>query len=186
MDKILIFDFGSQTSQLIARRVRESGVYSDIVSGTSKIQELDLSEVKGIILSGSPSSVYEVDAPRLDEDIFSLSVPILGICYGMHRIVVDRGGEVEGLSKKEYGRAKVQYLEKSSLFKNIPEGFISWMSHGDSVSTTPDEFKAIALSENHVAAISHREKQWYGIQFHPEVSHCEHGTKILSNFAQEI
>ena len=186
MDNILIFDFGSQTTQLIARRVRESGVYSDIVSGTSKVQDLDLSEVKGIILSGSPSSVYESDAPRLDKDIFRLSVPILGICYGMHRIVVDRGGEVEGLSKKEYGRARVQYLEQSALFKNIPEDFVSWMSHGDSVSTTPEEFKAIALSENHVAAISHKEKEWYGIQFHPEVSHCEYGTKLLSNFAQEI
>lgn len=186
MEKILILDFGSQTTQLIARRIRESGVYSDIVNGTSKVQDLDMSEVKGIILSGSPASVYESNAPLLDENIFQLPIPILGICYGMHRIILDFGGHVEGLYKKEYGRSKVQFSHNSPLFKNVPENFVSWMSHGDSISQIPINFFVIASSEDHIAAISHKEKEWYGIQFHPEVSHCEYGTKILSNFAREI
>ncbi|MDC7126704.1 MAG: glutamine-hydrolyzing GMP synthase, partial [Spirochaetales bacterium] len=130
MDKILIFDFGSQTTQLIARRIRDFGVYTDIVTAETVCDETLLKDVKGIILSGSPSSVYQDGAPIPDSSIYNTGLPVLGICYGFQRMTVDNDGEVKALDKTEYGRSAIKYTVESALFKNIPDGFVSWMSHG--------------------------------------------------------
>ncbi len=186
MDTILILDFGSQTCQLIARRIREIGVYTEIVPGDSAFLTVDLSQVKGIVLSGSPYSVYEDGAPRVDKRFYDAGIPMLGICYGFQRMTFDCGGEVESLSIKEYGRARVSFTGSSPLFAGVPDGFISWMSHGDSVKTPAANFHVIAQSENHIAAAWDETRNIYGIQFHPEVTHCEHGTTILKNFVLTI
>ncbi len=187
MDTILILDFGGQTSQLISRRIRELGYYTEIIPGETEIPSKLKSNLKGIILSGSPYSVYQEDAPKLSFDLASIGIPVLGICYGMQRIVKDFGGTVKAGGKKEYGRSKVFFTGREKdrgLLHNIPDGFISWMSHGDIIENIPRNFDVLALSENHhVAAISHREKRIIGIQFHPEVTHCQYGTEILDNFA---
>ncbi len=182
MDKILILDFGSQTTQLIARRIREIGIYTDIIPGDSNLESSLLESVKGIIFSGSPSSVYQDNAPLLSSEWYETGLPVLGICYGFQRMTADHGGEVESLDKNEYGRSRIQYKESDPLFYNIPDGFLSWMSHGDSIKKTAREFRLIAESEHHIAAAFWPEKKLYGIQFHPEVSHCEYGNQILENF----
>lgn len=187
MDKILILDFGSQTTQLIGRRIRESGVYTDIIPGDLPFSQIKLDNVKGIIFSGSPAGVYEEDAPVPDPAIYQAGLPILGICYGLQRMVHDHGGKVEPGIKKEYGRSKVFFKEDSPLFADVPEGFISWMSHGDHVSKAAEGFSVLAETENHLfAMIKADKKDFYGIQFHPEVSHCEYGNQILKNFTQKI
>jgi len=182
MDKILILDFGSQTTQLIARRIREIGVYTDIIPGDSAY-EVGLTEgVKGIIFSGSPWSVYEEGSPKADPAWYATGLPVLGICYGFQTMTRDHGGKVEALAKREYGRSRIQYQAESPLFDGIPDGFASWMSHGDSIETLAPGFHLTALSEHHIAAAVHKGKNLYGIQFHPEVSHCEYGNRILENF----
>ncbi len=186
MESILILDFGSQTTQLIARRIREAGVYTDIVPGDTPAAELPLDEVKGLIFSGSPSSVYEVEAPVVDPAVYSLGLPVLGICYGFQRMTKDHNGNVAPLEKREFGRSRVEYSVPCPLFEGIPEGFISWMSHGDSIEKLGEGFELTATSEHHIAAAWNREKNIFGIQFHPEVSHCEHGTDILKNFVLDI
>ena len=191
MDKILIFDFGSQTTQLIGRRIRESGFYSEIVPCDSKITEELLLDVKGIIFSGSPSSVYDRDAPEVDKKVYDTGIPILGICYGLQRIVKDFSGAVVPVGKKEYGRSRVFFKKAedtdNKLFRSIDDGFSSWMSHGDTLKKIPRQFKVTCISEhNHTAAIAWNKKNIFGIQFHPEVTHCEHGSDILDNFAGEI
>ncbi len=186
MDKIIILDFGSQTTQLISRRIREIGIYSEVYPGEVSISDLDLSDVKGIILSGSPESVYDEDAPVVDKAVYKTGLPILGICFGLQRLTTDFNGSVKPLEKKEYGRSAVNYLEKSDLFHEVPENFISWMSHGDSIEKPGDGFEIIAESEHHTAAVYNQDKNIYGIQFHPEVTHCEYGVKILENFASRI
>ncbi len=186
MDKIIILDFGSQTTQLISRRIREIGVYTDVLPGDTQFKDIDKTDLKGIILSGSPESVYEDDAPLIDKAIYKAGLPILGICYGLQRITADFNGKVSPLAKKEYGRSAVKYLAQSLLFRDVPEYFISWMSHGDSIEKTGDRFEVIAVSENHTAAVYNSELNIYGIQFHPEVTHCEYGKKILENFAFNI
>ncbi len=191
MDKILIFDFGSQTTQLIGRRIRESEFYSEIVPCDLKITEELLHDVKGIIFSGSPSSVYDRDAPEVDKRVYDAGIPILGICYGLQRIVKDFGGVVMPVGKKEYGRSRI-FIKKAEdtdnkLFRGIDDGFSSWMSHGDALKDIPGQFKVTCVSEhNHTAAIACNKKNIFGIQFHPEVTHCEHGSDILNNFAGEI
>ncbi|MBI9105569.1 MAG: glutamine-hydrolyzing GMP synthase [Spirochaetales bacterium] len=182
MDRILVFDFGSQTTQLIARRIRDFGVYSDIVTAETRCTEELLDGVKGIILSGSPYSVYEDGAPVPDKSIYETGLPVLGICYGFQRMTADHGGKVEALEKTEYGRSKISYVEDSPLFKDIPDKFVSWMSHGDSIGRVGDDFNVIAKSEHHTACARNDKKNLYGIQFHPEVTHCEHGTDVLKNF----
>ncbi len=186
MDKIIILDFGSQTTQLISRRIREIGIYSEVYHGEIKASEIDLSEVKGIIFSGSPESVYDPDAPLVDRAFYEAGIPILGICFGLQRITKDFGGSVKSLEKKEYGRSSVRFLKESELFRDIPDNFISWMSHGDSIEIPGKDFEVIAESEHHTAAVYNSRKNILGIQFHPEVTHCEYGLKILENFSYLI
>ena len=187
MDKILVLDFGSQTTQLISRRIRESGVYCEVLPGDIEIKTIELTDVKGIILSGSPCSVNDSDAPQVDLSIYKLGLPILGICYGFQRITTDFNGNVKSLSKTEYGRSKVEYKTSDCpLFSDIQEGFISWMSHGDSIEEVGNGFEVVAQSEHHIAAAWNKKENIYGIQFHPEVSHCEKGYEILDNFAYKI
>lgn len=187
MDKILVFDFGGQTAQLITRRIREIGVYAEIIPGDSLIDTLDMRDVKGIILSGSPMSVYDDTAAKADAVVYDLGIPVLGICYGLQRMTYDQGGSVALSETREYGRSKVFYQEKSALFVDVPEGFVSWMSHGDAIKHPAPGWNIIATSENGLpAAIAHEKRQLFGLQFHPEVTHCEYGTDILKNFAVNI
>lgn len=187
MDSILILDFGSQTTQLIGRRIRDLGVYSRIVAGESRLEEVWDPDVRGLILSGSPFSVYDPQAPRPDERVYALGVPVLGICYGVQRLIQDHGGEVAALDRKEYGRAAVRLLKSSPLLEGVPDGFISWMSHGDTIRRLAPGFRTAAVSENgSPAVVVHEHGKIYGLQFHPEVTHCEYGGRILENFAVGI
>ena len=187
MDTILILDFGGQTTQLISRRIRELGIYTEIRSCDIPLKEMPLKETRGIVFSGSPYSVYDNNAPAVDKKIYDLNIPILGICYGLQRMTLDHNGKVHRSDTREFGRSAVKYNSSSPLFKDIPEGFSSWMSHGDSIDEVADNFQLLASSENnHPAVISHKEKELYGTQFHPEVSHCEYGTEFLENFCVEI
>ncbi|MCF6335861.1 MAG: glutamine-hydrolyzing GMP synthase, partial [Spirochaetales bacterium] len=186
MDKIIILDFGSQTTQLIARRIRELGVFCEIFPGESFITNDLLNGVRGIILSGSPFSVFEQNAPHPHPSLFSTSLPILGICYGFQNMTVTRGGRVKSSPKKEYGRSAVSIVLESELFYNVPDGFISWMSHGDSIEELGEGFEIAAVSDSHPAAAVNTKLNYYGLQFHPEVSHCDYGNQILSNFIYKI
>jgi GMP synthase (glutamine-hydrolysing) len=187
MDTILILDFGSQTTQLIGRRIRELGIYSEIVPGDAPLAGRLGPEVRGVILSGSPASVYDRDAPRPDPRVYRLDRPVLGICYGAQRITQDQGGEVQSLAQKEYGRARVRLREKSPLLEGLPDGFLSWMSHGDTIARLAPGFRLAAESENGLpAVIAHGERPIYGLQFHPEVTHTEGGMMVLENFAVRI
>ena len=183
MDTIVILDFGSQTTQLIGRRIRELGVHARIFPADSSVSELPLGSLKGLVLSGSPASVYDADAPRPDEALYALGVPILGICYGLQRMTSDFGGEVARDDKREFGRSAVQIDRRHPLFADIPDGFISWMSHGDRITASAEAARVIATTVHGlVAAVAWEEKAFVGIQFHPEVSHCEYGSEILANF----
>ncbi|MBN2510678.1 MAG: glutamine-hydrolyzing GMP synthase [Spirochaetales bacterium] len=186
MDKILIFDFGGQTCQLISRRVREIGVYTEVVPGDSMLSELSLEGVKGVIMSGSPESVNSLAGLKVDPALYDAHFPVLGICYGFQRMTHDTGGEVKSLDKREFGRAPVTFRKECRLFQNIPDGFTSWMSHGDSISSLGAGFSLVGESLHHIAAGVQEEKQLYGIQFHPEVSHCDYGNEILKNFVIEV
>jgi GMP synthase (glutamine-hydrolysing) len=188
MDTILILDFGGQSTQLIGRRIRQLGVYSMIIRGDSTADQIDFTGVRGIILSGSPWSVYEPGAPGVDPRVYASGLPILGICYGLHRVAVDNGGTVASLGRKEYGRARVNLAERTALFSRIPgDSFVSWMSHGDSLTGVPEGFRVIARSDHDLpAAFAHEERRIWGVQFHPEASHCEHGLDVLEAFAVDI
>ncbi len=186
---ILILDFGSQYSELIARRIRELKVYSEVFHYETPIEEIKKFNPKGIILSGGPSSVYEENAPKIDPEIFNLNIPVLGICYGMQLMMMNTGGQVQemGQDKGEYGRAKLYIDSNQDILSGLEDSFISWMSHGDSVVKIPDGFKVIAHTDNTpIAAISNQEKNLYGLQFHPEVIHTEKGMEILANFTYKI
>ncbi len=186
MDKIIILDFGSQTTQLIARRIRELGVFCEIYPGNSIINDDFLLDTKGIIMSGSPFSVYEKGAPKPDTGIYLTGLPILGICYGFQQMTVMNNGKVNSSITKEYGKASVSILQDTDLFNGVPSGFTSWMSHGDSLEILGDGFELIAESANHPAAGYNKKLNLYGLQFHPEVSHCDYGKEILSNFIYKI
>jgi GMP synthase (glutamine-hydrolysing) len=188
VDKILILDFGSQSTQLIGRRVRQLGVYSEIVPGDLPFDRADLAGVRGIILSGSPASVYEPGAPAVDRRFYDLGVPVLGICYGLHRMATDHGGRVAALGHKEYGRARVDVIADDPLFARVPSrSFVSWMSHGDTVAETPRGWRVIARSEGGLpAAFTDGSRKLWGVQFHPEASHCEHGLDVLEAFVADI
>ncbi|MDA8409313.1 MAG: glutamine-hydrolyzing GMP synthase [Treponema sp.] len=188
MDKILILDYGSQYTQLIGRRVRAAGVYAEIIAGDSALDAGRLEGVRGIVLSGSPFSVYDGTAPRPDGRLWDLEVPILGICYGAQRMTSDLGGRVEKLADREYGRMRVDIEAKGDpLVSGLPASISTWMSHGDSISAVAPGFQVLARSEAGIPAIVRRggRKQW-GVQFHPEVSHCEGGPIIVANFARSI
>ncbi|MBZ7985019.1 glutamine-hydrolyzing GMP synthase [Campylobacter sp. Cr9] len=184
---ILVLDFGSQYTQLIARRLREQGVYTLILPFNISANEIKSYEPKGIILSGGPASVYANDAYFCDKAIFDLGLPILGICYGMQLMAHHFGAVVAPAGHKEYGKAKISVQEDSCLFKNLPKSQVVWMSHSDKVENLPAGFKTIAVSENSpFCAYGNDEKKMYALQFHPEVQHSEFGKNILKNFAKYV
>ena len=184
---ILILDFGSQYTQLIARRVRECGVYSEIHPYNIDIAKIKLIKPAGIILSGGPLSVYDKDAPRLDNEIFKLNIPILGICYGLQLICLQLGGSVKQANSREYGKATFNISGYSSLLQNINPVSVVWMSHGDYVTGIPYGFNIIGTSDNSpFSAIANEAQNIFGVQFHPEVAHTEEGIKILKNFLFKI
>ena len=186
-DRILILDFGSQYTQLIARRVRELKVYSEIKPYYISLQEVEAFQPKGIILSGGPSSVHQEDAPICEGGILELGIPVLGICYGMQLMTHLLGGKVEKATKREYGRAYLEILDHQDLFKDLPPRIEVWMSHGDRILEAPPGFQVLARTENSpLAAMGHREKKLYGLQFHPEVAHTPRGKEILANFVFAI
>ncbi len=184
---ILVLDFGSQYSQLIARRIREIGVYTKVIPYYTPLKEIKNMNISGIILGGSPASVYSKEAPTLDMEIFNLKIPVLGICYGMQIIVKLFGGLVSKDSKQEYGSSEIFLRdEKSLLFSELPNKFKIIMSHGDSIEKIPDNFKQLAFTKNCIASISNETQKIYGLQFHPEVTHSEFGDQILKNFVFKI
>lgn len=180
---ILIVNFYGQYNQLIARRVRECNVYSEIVPYKISIEEIKAKNPKGIIFTGGPASVYEKGAPKCDKQIFNLGIPILGICYGMQLMTNTLNGEVQRANKREYGETNVQIDNDSKLFQGLEEENICLMSHTDFVAKVPEGFKKIGSTENcPIAAMENEEKGFYGIQFHPEVNNTKNGTKIIRNF----
>ncbi|MBZ7987567.1 glutamine-hydrolyzing GMP synthase [Campylobacter canadensis] len=182
---ILVLDFGSQYTQLIARRLREQGVYALILPFNISAKEIKNYDAKGIILSGGPASVYANDAYFCDKEIFNLGLPILGICYGMQLIAHHFGASVVAASHKEYGKAKINVKYDCALFNNLPKSQVVWMSHSDRVENLPEGFITTAISENSpFCAIANEEKKIYALQFHPEVQHSEFGKNILKNFAK--
>jgi GMP synthase (glutamine-hydrolysing) len=190
-DRVLIVDFGSQVTQLIARRVRESGVYSEIHPFNKVTAEsLAAFAPKAIILSGGPSSVTEAETPRAPEAVYSFGVPVLGICYGQQTMCAQLGGKVEGGHHREFGRAFVDITDDCALFKGVwAKGGHEqvWMSHGDRVTALPPGFRPVGTSEGApFAAIANDEKRFYGVQFHPEVVHTPHGAQLLRNFTHEV
>lgn len=184
---VLIIDFGAQYCQLIARRVREFGVYSRIAVPARALFTFDSVKPDAVILSGGPASVYDDDAPELPHEILERGVPVLGICYGLQWMVRELGGTVEPVDDgREYGRTEIA-VEGGDLMAGVPNGNVVWMSHGDNVSVLPDGFSAVASSEPcPVAAAAAPDRGFYGLQFHPEVSHTQRGTEILRNFVLEI
>ena len=202
MDTILVLDFGGQTCQLIARRIRECGVFSRVLPGEVRLPELERSEeVRGIVLSGSPASVYDAGAPAPAPELLRLGVPILGICYGMQYLMQRRGGLVARSRVREYGRARVDRVADSALFRGLPAAFRSWMSHGDAVTRVAPGFRQTAVSQHGaVAAVESvpdgapgsadapaaAPAPIFGLQFHPEVSHTEYGRRLLDNFATAV
>jgi GMP synthase (glutamine-hydrolysing) len=197
-EKILVLDFGSQYTQLIARRVRENKVYSEILPFNIPFKKIKTFTPKGIILSGGPSSVYDKNAPLPDKRIFELGIPILGICYGMQLMAYCLGGMVAKAVKREYGRAELIIDDDTDLFKGIGRKFeirnskfeirtVVWMSHGDRIERQPSGFKPIAHTDNSpIAAMADKNRKLFALQFHPEVAHTEEGIKILKNFLFNI
>ncbi len=180
---ILIVDFGAQYSQLIARRVREAGVYCEIVPYTYTIDKIKEKQPKGIILSGGPASVYVENAPRITNEIFDLNVPVLGICYGGQFIAQEFGGKVNRADFREYGRVKLQVKSDDDLFKGIGQDSLCWMSHTDYIEVAPTGFEITGSSDTcPVCAMKNEEKKIYAVQFHPEVEHTEKGREIIQNF----
>lgn len=181
--KILVMDFGAQYAQLIARRVRECGVYSIIRPYDISIAEIQELQPQGIIFSGGPKSVYEENAPRIDQRIFELGIPILGICYGMQLMTYTLQGEVERAEHREYGKAELKVLEQTGIFQDLGPELIVWMSHGDHVLQLPKGFTVLGETANTPnAAMADHERKFYGVQFHPEVAHTPEGQKMLRNF----
>lgn len=184
---ILILDFGSQYTQLIARRIRESRVYSEIHPYNFGISEIKKLNPKALILSGGPMSVYDENAPQIDPSLFDLEIPILGICYGMQITAKHFGGEVKPASEREYGKTIIHFDKESPLFSDISYSSPVWMSHGDYITYPPVGFDVNASSENSpISGLENRHKKIYGVQFHPEVAHTSEGKKIIDNFLFDI
>ena len=185
---ILIIDFGSQVTQLIARRLRDAGIYTEIMPSTSDSAPYLAKKPRGVILSGGPNSVTHSDTPRAPDAIWN-NVPVLGICYGQQSMCEQLGGKVEAGTRREFGRARLEVIAECLLFENLPHktDFDVWMSHGDHVANLPDDFEVVARSKGApFAAIANSERGYYGVQFHPEVVQTEGGTQILKNFATLI
>src|SRR5256714_4501577 len=189
-DKILIVDFGSQVTQLIARRVREEGVYSEIVPFQQAEQAFFAMRPKGVILSGGPASVLDQDAPLAPEKIYRAGVPVLGICYGEQAMAQQLGGKVEGGHHREFGRAEVEIVDDGALLEGVwrkGERYPVWMSHGDRVTQLPDGFRTVGKAPNSpIAAIADDRRKFYAVQFHLEVVHTPHGAALLRNFVRNI
>ncbi len=185
-EKIIILDFGSQTTQLIARRIREQKVYSEIHPFSTSLEKIKALKPSGIILSGGPCSVYDEDAPLSDPGLFDLGIPVLGICYGAQLMIQQLGGKVEKAEKQEFGKADLNITFTAGLFAGLETGGVKhqvWMSHGDRVESLPDGFSATAISDNSpFAALRHKEREFVAVQFHPEVAHTLIGTDVLRNF----
>ncbi len=189
-DSILILDFGSQVTQLIARRVREAGVYCEIRPFTLPVDEIARMAPRGIVLSGGPASVVAEAAPRPDDGIFALGIPLLGICYGQQAMCAALGGGVEPQTVREFGRARLEIVADCALFDGVWRVGAReqvWMSHGDAVNRMPEGFRAVAVTDSApFAAIADDRRRFYGLQFHPEVVHTPHGAALLKNFAREV
>jgi GMP synthase (glutamine-hydrolysing) len=188
VNKIIVLDYGSQYNQLIARRIREMGVYSELRHHDITAQQLkDIEGIKGIILSGGPNSVYDEDAFKLDPAILDIGIPVLGICYGMQLIAYNLHGKVSPSNHREYGKAIIKIEKENSIFQILPNEMQVWMSHGDSVTSLPEGFEVYATSPScPVAAFGNPSKKLYGVQFHPEVRHSLYGQEILRNFVFNI
>jgi GMP synthase (glutamine-hydrolysing) len=187
VDEVVVLDFGGQYSQLIARRVRECGVFSELLPHHVGAEEVAKRRPKGLILSGGPASVYADGAPKLDPKLLELGIPVLGICYGMQLLASALGGKVEGAEVGEFGRSQLTINEPGTLLAGLPEEQACWMSHRDTVFEPPPGFTALASSTGSpVAAFESIERQIYGIQFHPEVVHTPHGTEVLKKFLGEV
>ena len=186
-DEVLVLDFGGQYSQLIARRVRECGVFAELLPHHVPLEEVERRRPKALILSGGPASVYADGAPKLRSELLELGIPVLGICYGMQAMVLELGGRVEGAEVGEFGRSQLTVAEHGRLLAETPAEQSCWMSHRDTVYEAPAGFAALASStESPVAAIEHTGRGLYGIQFHPEVVHTPYGTTILETFLRDI
>ena len=184
---IVVLDFGSQYNQLITRRIREFGVYSELHPHTITAEKIQEMNVKGIIFSGGPNSVYDDNAFTCDPKIFELGLPILGICYGMQLMTHHLGGKVEKATHREYGKATIQVKNASALFERLPDEQVVWMSHGDLVTAPPEGFTVDAVSAScPIAAMSNEAKKFYAVQFHPEVRHSVYGNDILRNFVFDV
>jgi len=186
-DKLLILDFGSQYTQLIARRIREIGVYCEIYAFDADAQAIIDFQPKGVILSGGPESVYEAEDYRIPQCVFDLGVPLLGICYGMQSMAIQCGGTVEGSDHCEFGYAEVKRMQDAPLLNGLDQQLKVWMSHGDKVTQLPEGFALLGGSDSApIAIMGNKAKQYYGVQFHPEVTHTECGLQLLQNFALDI
>jgi GMP synthase (glutamine-hydrolysing) len=185
-ETVIILDFGGQYTQLIARRVRELGVYSEIVPFNTSPEEIRRKGARALILSGGPSSVYEEGAPHPDRRVLDMDIPVLGICYGVQLMAHFLGGEVRPSSRREYGHADVKVRPESRLLEGLPESVRVWMSHGDNVSAPPPGFSVTAETEAAIGAIEDHERNLYGVQFHPEVAHTPQGKDILRNFLVKV
>ncbi|MCM8711515.1 glutamine-hydrolyzing GMP synthase [Clostridium sp. SYSU_GA19001] len=184
---ILVIDFGGQYNQLIARRVRECGVYCEIVPYSYSIEKIADKNPKGIIFTGGPNSVYEQGAPRIDPKVFELGVPVLGICYGHQLMTYTLGGEVKSAHTREYGKTNITLNNECSLFEGIESSNSCWMSHTDYVSKAPAGFEVVASTADcAIAAMENREKRFYGVQFHPEVEHTPFGQNMIRNFLYNV
>ncbi|MCX5751598.1 MAG: glutamine-hydrolyzing GMP synthase [Candidatus Saganbacteria bacterium] len=182
-DLIVVLDFGAQYSMLIARRVRECNVYCEVLPHDIPVSELKKRDVKGVILSGGPASVYEEGAPYADPELWNSGIPILGICYGLQLMAKELGGQVKEGKKREYGKAELLIDDQTNVFAGLDEQIQCWMSHGDTVATLPNGFKQLAHTDNtNFAAIGNPDKKLFGVQFHPEVVHTPKGVEILKNF----
>ena len=187
---VIVLDFGGQYNQLIARRVRECGVYCEVKPYTTPLAELKAMQPIGIIFTGGPNSVYETDSPQVDPAVFEMGIPVLGICYGCQLIAHTLGGRVTAAATaaaREYGKTETRFDTQSPLFKGIPEQSVTWMSHGDYMEKVPEGFALTARSRNCPnVAIADEKRGFYGVQFHPEVNHTEYGQQMLHNFLYEV
>src|SRR5687767_1759182 len=186
VDEVVVLDYGGQYSQLIARRVRECGVFSELLPHHVGPEEVRRRNPKGLILSGGPASVYADGAPALDPELLELGIPVLGICYGMQLLVLTLGGRVEGAEVGEFGRSRLTVREHGRLLAGTPAEQPCWMSHRDTVFEAPPGFTPLASSsESPVAAVEDIERALYGIQFHPEVVHTPYGQQVLTTFLED-
>ncbi|MGO4375893.1 glutamine-hydrolyzing GMP synthase, partial [Paenibacillus sp. MCAF20] len=184
---IVVLDFGGQYNQLIARRIRDLGVYSELLPYNTSVERIRELQPKGIVFSGGPASVYEENSPLVDPAIYDLNIPIFGICYGMQMMSHQLNGKVERAGKREYGKAEVDFVEGSQIGFGLDKVQTVWMSHGDHVVELPEGFQVDASTEHApVAAMSNADRKFFAVQFHPEVRHSEFGTDMIRNFLYHI